>query len=123
MDHKMLRLIGAYMDLAIVSFASVPLYIFSGESTKDIFFVVMVIIALLGMVCKDALKISVGRFVFKYEINSWKTGEKATVLQKIVRNITLVVWPVEVIVLLASKNGRRLGDMMAGTVVVSKRIQ
>lgn len=123
MDRKILRLIGAYMDLAIVSFVSVPLYIFSGESTKDIFFVVMVTIALFGMICKDALGISIGKFVFKYEVYSQKTEKRATALQKIVRNITLVVWPVEVIVLLLSKKERRLGDMLAGTVVQLRRTE
>ena len=123
MDRKILRLIGAYMDLAIVSFVSVPLYIFSGESTKDIFFVVMVTIALFGMICKDAVGISIGKFAFKYEVYSQKTDKRATALQKIVRNITLVVWPVEVIVLLLSKKERRLGDMLAGTVVQLRRTE
>ena len=123
MDHKILRLIGAYMDLAVVSVVSVPLYIFSGEATKNIFLVLMVVIALFGMICKDALGISVGKLVFKYEVYSQKTDKRATALQKIVRNITLVVWPVEVIVLLLSKRERRLGDMIAGTVVQPKRTE
>lgn len=44
----------------------------------------------------------------------------ATALQRILRNITLFVWPVEVVVLLLSSDDRRLTDKMFGTVVKRK---
>ena len=43
-----------------------------------------------------------------------KTGQPASKLQTIIRNITVPIWPLEVLYILFSKN-RRIGDLLAGT--------
>jgi len=60
---------------------------------------------------------SVAKRVFGYQVVQANTDKPAEPFKCMLRNITLIIWPVEVIVSLISP-GRRLGDFLAGTVVV-----
>lgn len=57
---------------------------------------------------------SVAKRTLKLEVVNIKTGEVASSLKCFVRNLTIVVWPIEVIVVLISPS-RRIGDFIAGT--------
>ncbi len=68
--------------------------------------------------CKDSINgRSIAKRVFKIQIVNDKTGEAASPLKCFVRNLFCVLWPLEVIVTIASPD-RRIGDMVAGTKIV-----
>ena len=69
----------------------------------------------LVLVMKDAWHCSVGKRLLKLQIVDLK-GQKADWRACVVRNLFLVLWAIEGIVLLAT--GRRLGDYVAKTNVV-----
>jgi uncharacterized RDD family membrane protein YckC len=57
---------------------------------------------------------SVAKRVLKQEVVSNKTDEVASSIKCLIRNLTIVIWPIEVIVVLISPS-RRIGDFIAGT--------
>ncbi len=57
---------------------------------------------------------SIAKRALKQEVVDIKTGEVASSLKCFVRNLTIAIWPIEVIVVLISP-ARRIGDFMAGT--------
>jgi len=68
---------------------------------------------------KDAIKgKSPAKRILGLVIVDNKTGEIANPIKSVVRNITLVLWPIEVIFSLFSPE-RRIGDYIAGTKVIS----
>jgi uncharacterized RDD family membrane protein YckC len=74
--------------------------------------------ALLGFaiyLCKDIIHgRSIGKRVTNTQVVDNKTGHPATPLQTLIRNITCIIWPVEVIIILVNPE-RRIGDRIAGT--------
>ena len=68
---------------------------------------------------KDAIKgKSPAKRILGHIIVDNKTGEIANPIKSVIRNITLVFWPIEVIFSLFSPE-RRIGDYIAGTKVIS----
>ena len=68
---------------------------------------------------KDAIKgKSPAKRILGLIIVDNKTGEIANPIKSVIRNITLVFWPIEVIFSLFSPE-RRIGDYIAGTKVIS----
>jgi uncharacterized RDD family membrane protein YckC len=59
---------------------------------------------------------SIGKFFTGLSVVSVRTGESASSIQCCIRNLTLLVWPLEVLVVFFSPN-RRIGDILAGTKV------
>lgn len=57
---------------------------------------------------------SIAKRALKQEVIDIKTGEVASALKCFVRNLTMAIWPIEVIVVLISP-ARRIGDFIAGT--------
>lgn len=57
---------------------------------------------------------SLAKRVLKQEIVDVKTGEVASSLKCLVRNLLIIIWPIEVIAVLISPS-RRIGDYIAGT--------
>ncbi|GGH74207.1 RDD family protein [Phaeocystidibacter marisrubri] len=78
-------------------------------------------LALIGFAlyfCKDSINgRSIGKRATKLQVVNYKDGTVASPLKCTVRNLFIVVWPIEVIVTLASPS-RRIGDFVAGTKVV-----
>lgn len=70
---------------------------------------------------KDCLfgRRSLGKLIFGLDIQSSKTGKKASVGSLILRNIPYVIVQLEGIFVLAN-NGQRIGDMLAKTQVVRR---
>ena len=88
----------------------------SGELLRKEINVIMLFADLL-FIMKDALHISVGKRLLKLQIVA-EDGSKADWRACVIRNLFLLFWPIEGIVLLAS--GRRIGDYVAKTNVVMK---
>ena len=59
---------------------------------------------------------SIGKVFFNLRVVSAKTEIPASPIQCCIRNVFLLLWPIEVIFILISPN-RRLGDFVAGTKV------
>jgi len=57
---------------------------------------------------------SIAKRALKQEVVDIKTGEVASALKCFIRNLTIAIWPIEVIVVLISP-ARRIGDFIAGT--------
>lgn len=81
----------------------------------------MMYIGLFGFAlyfCKDMFNgRSLSKRIFKLQLIDNKTGEVASPLQCLVRNLFCIIWPVEFIVALVN-TGRRIGDRVAGTRLV-----
>jgi uncharacterized RDD family membrane protein YckC len=68
--------------------------------------------------CKDCINgQSPAKRIFKQQVVNNKTGLPAKPLRCFVRDVFIIVWPVEVVALLISPS-RRIGDYVAGTKVV-----
>ncbi len=61
---------------------------------------------------------SIAKRVTKLQVVDNKTGKAASVGKCFLRNLTIVIWPVEVLITFFSSH-RRLGDIIAGTRVVN----
>jgi len=81
----------------------------------------MMYISLFGFVlyfCKDLINgRSIAKRILKLQVVDNRTGQVATPLQCLVRNIFCILWPIEVFVAI-SNTSRRLGDRVAGTKLV-----
>ena len=79
-------------------------------------------VALFGLslyICKDCINgRSLAKRIFRHQVVDDTTGQAASPLQCLARNILCFLWPVEVIATL-SNPARRLGDKVAGTRVAS----
>jgi uncharacterized RDD family membrane protein YckC len=60
---------------------------------------------------------SIGKRIIKLQLIDIKTNQPAGALRCFIRNLTLIVWPIEAIVALVN-NERRIGDFIAGTKLV-----
>jgi uncharacterized RDD family membrane protein YckC len=60
---------------------------------------------------------SIGKRIIGYKVVTQKKGNSASKIQCVIRNLTLLFWPLEVILLLVYPN-RRIGDFIAGTKVI-----
>ena len=57
---------------------------------------------------------SIAKRIFKFQVVDFKTGKPANSIKCLIRNLTILIWFVEVIVALINTE-RRLGDFIAGT--------
>lgn len=81
--------------------------------------IVLTLVPLLYLI-KDAIKgKSIGKRLFKLAVRDRENIESdITVGKSILRNLLLVIWPIEFMALLLSTKGQRIGDMLCNTVVV-----
>jgi hypothetical protein len=63
---------------------------------------------------------SISKRIYGYQIIDCRTNQIANELHCLLRNLTLIIWPIEVLIVLFSPT-RRLGDMIAGTKLVDKK--
>lgn len=67
--------------------------------------------------CKDCIYgQSIAKRILKQQVVNNKTGEIANPVRCFVRNIFIIIWPIELVVILITPQ-RRLGDIIAGTKV------
>ncbi len=76
------------------------------------------ILGIAAYLCKDCINgRSVAKRIIKLQVVDNSTGQAANPLKCLVRNLFVIIWPVEVIAALINP-GRRLGDKVAGTKLV-----
>ncbi len=123
-DHFIMTFIMSFLSLPFF-FIGMGSFIFSGiQATHeqdasgpfDHFYWMLIPFAVYF--CKDSIGgRSIAKRVLKLQVVEHSTGQPASPLRCVVRNLLVIFWPIEVIVTLASPE-RRLGDRLAGTRVV-----
>lgn len=81
---------------------------------------IVTVIFLCIMILKDIFKgASIGKRIFKlYVGNATQPIQPVKKYKLILRNITVLIWPIEAFLLL--KNGKRIGDYITNTTVYSQ---
>ncbi len=117
------RLAAFFIDYLIYIVIFVPPFILfvPFDSFKEIFPIFMLIL-LISISLKDIFGgRSVGKRVFGLYVRKYDNFEKNPKIHKlIIRNLFLLIWPIEFIIIVIDKNSRRLGDKIANTQVVAK---
>ena len=114
---KVIRIVAAYVDNMVVATLCSPLLMLYIK--RPVFWTLGCFI--LGyttlFLLKDIPFLSIGKKIVGLDIYQYGTDDKATIKQRICRNIILLIWPVELIALLLSSEGRRLSDRLCGTII------
>ena len=113
------RLIAFLIDLLLIAII-VNMFFFATQTVKSQLLVQFLSAMMVTMLlCKDCINgKSAGKRIMKIEIANEKEGEKVSAVSCIVRNIFVVLWIIEILVLFISKE-KRIGDYVAKTKVVS----
>ena len=125
--HKK-RILSGAIDYYLINIISIVLgwiiYIVQEADifNDDLYLKITVVVYLVVVICmlllKDAIRgRSIGKKLCKLKI-LYANGETANKVQLILRNITLLIWPIELILFIVIKN--RLGDILSRTVVVNE---
>jgi uncharacterized RDD family membrane protein YckC len=84
---------------------------------NNVFYLILIAIAFL-ILNKDIFKgQSVGKRIHGFKVVDYLTNESPSDFKLMIRNITLAIWPIDVVFALINPN-RRLGDFIAGTKVI-----
>lgn len=113
------RLIAFLIDLLLIAII-VNMFFFATQTVKSQLLVKFLSAMMVTMLlCKDCINgKSAGKRIMKIEIANEKEGEQVSAVSCIVRNIFVVLWIIEILVLFISKE-KRIGDYVAKTKVVS----
>jgi len=126
----MRRAVALYIDTFIITMLFfIPMYKGITQFATDMDFsgafnysIVYSILGLVIMTIKDCFKgTSPGKWMLGIKVVDVESGEAPSVLKTIVRNLFLIIWPVEFFALLFSKDKRRFGDKIANTTVIRIR--
>jgi uncharacterized RDD family membrane protein YckC len=128
------RIISAFTDHMIMTMIAMPfaipefIYQFTHKGvTEDLntnpfpadnWGIYVVYLGFAFFFCKDCVNgQSPAKRLFKFQVVNNKTGEVAGSFRCFIRDIFMILWPIEVVILLINP-ARRLGDWVAGTRVV-----
>ena len=114
---KITRLVAAYIDNFLAAMLSIPVMYLFYLHRSILTFIPLILVYMSLLIIKDIPILHIGKRVFRYDVFDSRTGATATVRQRILRNVTLLIWPVEAIVLLLSPDGRRISDRLLKTEV------
>ncbi|TKG91570.1 hypothetical protein EYV94_21330 [Puteibacter caeruleilacunae] len=105
--------------LLIISFFIVEAFSLESEPSilSPIAYVLMLVWQFVLLNKDIANGMSAGKRTFGFKIIDFKTKQEASQMQCMLRNVTMFVWPLEVLVT-AFNSKRRIGDLIAGTEVV-----
>ena len=122
LDHFFMTIIAMIFFLPIIiSNISETMKISHSQEVFNLMNGPMMYISFFGFAlyfCKDIINgRSIAKRIIKLQVVDNKTGQVATPLQSLVRNILCVLWPIEVIIAMTNTT-RRLGDRVAGTKLV-----
>ncbi|MEE1046311.1 MAG: RDD family protein, partial [Clostridia bacterium] len=88
-----------------------------GRSYYIVYGIILLIIE-IGFLCKDVIGgQSIGKKIVHIKVVN-ADESKANLLQLIIRNITILIWPIEMIILLLGK--RKIGDVISKTMIVCR---
>jgi len=122
------RFLAFIFDLVFIMFLAFTLYMLfglifkidsEGYQNRTMYPLLIMIIAYLFF-GELILKNTLGKYLFGIEITGDEKPERPSFRSFIKRGLLKIIWPVEGIVLLFSKQKKRLGDLWAKTIVVNK---
>jgi len=119
LDHIIMTMIAGifFIPEIISSFSTILTH---EQPTNDVFGG-MIYILLIGFAiyfCKDCINgRSIAKRILKLQLVDNSTGQVASPLKCLLRNVFCILWPLEVIVAIINP-GRRIGDIVAGTKLV-----
>ena len=112
LDHIIICLVGVITGIPVFIIA----FILKRSLNLNVTFIAGMLVFIIYF-CKDILNgKSPAKRLLGLQVIDLKTGQPASKLQTIIRNITIPLWPLEVLYTLFSKD-RRIGDLLAGTKV------
>ncbi len=107
--------------LFLIPFLTIQSLILDNDDFLTSYLLTMIVpwlIMMFILLNKDiANGMSAGKRTFGYRIVDYKTKGDVSKIQCMMRNVTMMIWPLEVIMILISPN-RRIGDLIAKTEVV-----
>ena len=112
------RIISFLIDFAIVCVIFLlPFIVLNAEGTLPFRFE-YTLLPYVAVFCKDIFGSSIGKKLMRLKVtfDNTPSNQMIKILKLIVRNIPLLLWPIEVIVAYTGNN-KRLGDKLAGTTV------
>jgi uncharacterized RDD family membrane protein YckC len=123
--NKFERILSSVIDFFVISLLSIPfivvefILIFNNYTGLMYFNIIAISFVTTAFVCKDViLSVSVGKHILGLRIIVDVNDDQIKPYIYVLRNITYFLWPLELILMLIG-NGRRMGDMLLGTRVVS----
>ena len=121
LDHIVMTFIAMIFFLPIMVSGFTTAFQVNHEQSSPDFFGATIYIVLIGFAiyfCKDSFNgRSIAKRALKLQVIENKTGKVASPIKCFVRNIFIIIWPIEVVVTLINPS-RRIGDLVAGTKVV-----
>ena len=82
--------------------------------------IMITIISTMILIVKDIIKgQSIGKKILKIKIVDLKSDKSPNFLKLIIRNLFILVWPIEFLVLINDKKHHRLGDKILGTKIIN----
>ncbi len=114
------RILAMFIDYLIVLLISlIPLFVYAMVNDFNVFEAVNSIISfsMFLLILKDLLykNASIGKKIMKIEIRK-KDNEFPSITTVILRNITVIIWPLECLLILLKKD--RIGDIICDTKVI-----
>ena len=110
--------IGMLVALILTSIAG--LFIPMDSSTMIFILIVTVLLAFVYVFGSPAFfGNSLGKYLMRIKVVNEFDSKRPSGKQCLVRGLFMIIWPVEVFVILFSRSKQRIGDMTAGTLVVS----
>ncbi len=116
------RIFAIVIDYLIILFIClIPLFIYAMANAFNVFEALnsvtsfsMLLLILKDLPFKNA---SIGKRIMKIEIRK-ENNEVPSICQIILRNITIIIWPIECLLILLKK--KRIGDIICNTKVIEK---
>lgn len=101
--------------ICTVFYVAEQFFIVENGPTFYMLYGILLLFTMLLFIAKDCYRgKSIGKKLEKLKVVS-NRGDKATIFQLFIRNITILIWPVEFLLLLLDKE--KLGDRLANTMV------
>ncbi|MGG3801563.1 RDD family protein [Metabacillus fastidiosus] len=113
-----------YLILTIIIVLPIIFFMMNERNMESVlsfsFFAVWLMIGFILYILKDSIKgASIGKWVIGIGIRDEENLERVpSILRLFLRNLLIIIWPIEFLILAANKDKQRLGDRLAHTVVV-----
>ncbi|WP_283641733.1 RDD family protein [Croceibacter atlanticus] len=122
LDHFVMTIIAMVFLIPGIALSFIDAFEVSHEPTSANLLGDFSYIGLFGIaiyLCKDCIRgRSIAKRALKLQIINYTSGSIASPIRCVVRNLTIAIWPIEVLFTLINPE-RRLGDYLAGTAVIN----
>jgi len=125
---RLWRFLAFLYDIPFILLAAFTIYMLFGiffKMDSDGFLSIMIYLAMAIIIIylffgEIFFKNTFGKYLFGLEVLDSSRFERLSAGRFLKRGLLKILWPIEGLVLLFSKSGRRVGDIWAGSIVVNK---